>query len=98
MRRRWLGLGRVMGKLIQRSLMKDEKRDASLPGGKRWINPHIKYGNFIDHGYFILTVGEDKVQADFYHIKNRYKKDSPEKKTKSLFSGDGENRLQVIKD
>ncbi|MCB0854239.1 MAG: alkaline phosphatase D family protein, partial [Bacteroidetes bacterium] len=95
---RWLGLGRVMGKLIQRSLMKDEKRDASLPGGKRWINPHIKYGNFIDHGYFILTVGEDKVQADFYHIKNRYKKDSPEKKTKSLFSGDGENHLQVIKD
>ncbi|HMQ50290.1 MAG TPA: alkaline phosphatase D family protein [Saprospiraceae bacterium] len=30
-------------------------------------NPHLKYNNLIDHGYFILDVQDAQVQADWYY-------------------------------
>ena len=30
-------------------------------------NPHMKYVNLVDHGYYILDVLEDRVQADYYY-------------------------------
>ena len=30
-------------------------------------NPHMKYVNLIDHGYYVLDVLEDRVQADYFY-------------------------------
>lgn len=30
-------------------------------------NPHLKYNNLIDHGYFILDIQDAQVQADWYY-------------------------------
>ena len=31
-------------------------------------NPHLKYADFIQHGYFILDVKPDSVQANWYYV------------------------------
>ena len=33
-------------------------------------NPHIKYANLDDHGYYILSVNKERTQADYYTIGN----------------------------
>ena len=33
-------------------------------------NPHMKFADLNRHGYIVLTVATDQVQADFYFIKN----------------------------
>ena len=58
-------------KFIQNQLLRESKKDRSFPGGKRWLNPHIKYGNFMDHGYLVLTINSEEAQADYYHLKTK---------------------------
>ena len=31
-------------------------------------NPHMKYVNLVDHGYFLVDVRPDSVQADWFHV------------------------------
>ena len=33
-------------------------------------NPHIKYLNLADHGYFVLDINEERVQSDFWFLTN----------------------------
>lgn len=33
-------------------------------------NPHIKYVNLADHGYFILDINPERVQADYWYVTN----------------------------
>ena len=33
-------------------------------------NPHMKFADLNRHGYIVLTVAADQVQADFYYLKN----------------------------
>ena len=87
-------MGKAFAKIITQKLLKDY---GSVSGNKQWMNPHIRYGDLVNHGYLILTLNKNRVQADYYHLKNRYKKNSPEKKVMTLFSGDRENRLQKVK-
>ncbi len=57
-------------------------------------NPHMKYVNLIDHGYFILDLQSDKAQADWYLVNTVLEPSTQESRSKSLFSDAGENHLQ----
>jgi alkaline phosphatase D len=39
-------------------------------------NPHMKYADLDRHGYIVLTVQEEQVQADYYYIRNILKRDT----------------------
>lgn len=58
------------------------------------INPHMKYTDLNDHGYFILDLQNDKVQADWYHMETILEPSDAETYKEGWFSNDGENRLQ----
>ena len=32
------------------------------------FNPHIKYANTADHGYFVLDINQQRVQGDYYYL------------------------------
>ncbi|MEM6298370.1 MAG: alkaline phosphatase D family protein [Bacteroidota bacterium] len=56
-------------------------------------NPHMKYVDLDDHGYFVMDIQNDKIQADWYHIEDILTPDSDEELKASWFSNDGENHL-----
>ncbi|QKX07003.1 T9SS type A sorting domain-containing protein [Aquimarina sp. TRL1] len=58
------------------------------------INKHIKDVDMDNHGYFILDVKEDKVQADWYDIEELKKPVSKEKRSRSWYVIDGVCKLQ----
>ncbi len=59
-------------------------------------NPHIKYADLIQHGYYLLDVKSDTVQADYY-ISPIDQVVGPEFQVfmGGFYSLDGENRLQT---
>ena len=57
-------------------------------------NPHLKYVDLIRHGYFILDLKNDKVQADWYFVNDILTPNTQEAFAKGFFSNDSENRLQ----
>ncbi|NJK84004.1 MAG: T9SS type A sorting domain-containing protein [Saprospiraceae bacterium] len=57
-------------------------------------NPHLKYVDLIRHGYFILDLKNDKVQADWYFVNDILTPNTQESFAKGFFSNDSENRLQ----
>jgi len=50
------------------NLAKQGLLNSNFPGTEEKANPHVRYANLIDHGYFLLHVNADRVQADFYYI------------------------------
>ena len=58
------------------------------------INPHMKYTDLNDHGYFILDLQNDKVQADWYHVETILEPSEEETFKAGWFSSDRENHLQ----
>lgn len=41
---------------------------STLEAVVRALNPHIRYNNLTEHGYYVLSVDDTKVQADFYNV------------------------------
>ncbi|MGF1533892.1 MAG: alkaline phosphatase D family protein [Bernardetiaceae bacterium] len=57
-------------------------------------NPHMKYVDLNEHGYFILDLQEDKVQADWYHAETILTPSDKEIYKEGWFSETGKNHLR----
>ncbi|MEM7101911.1 MAG: alkaline phosphatase D family protein [Bacteroidota bacterium] len=58
------------------------------------VDPHAKYVEFDEHGYFILDVTPSKAQADYYFVPTIVSPTQIINYECSLFSNSGENYLQ----
>lgn len=56
-------------------------------------NPHIKWIDVDDHGYFVLDVSRDAVQADWYFLENLLEPDTTEALAASWRVDDGAGHL-----
>jgi alkaline phosphatase D len=56
-------------------------------------NPHLKYTDLDRHGYFILDVKPDSVQANFYFVGAILSPNSTQMFDKGAYTLDGENHL-----
>ena len=59
------------------------------------LNPHLKKINVFDHGYFILDVTKEKVQADWYYMEDITKPNLTQNYSDGLFTDTGDNHLQA---
>lgn len=64
-----------------------------LPTGDN-PNPHMKYADLIRHGYMVLDVRPDRVQADWFYSKNILEPTKEEVFGEGWFTKAGESRLQ----
>lgn len=88
---RYLGLSVTGVKWLEGRFEKDYRRK---DGSKQAINPHLKWNNLRDHGYFILTLTPGRAKADYYFLKNVRKADTSEKLKRSFYTLEGENHLR----
>ncbi|MEZ4825125.1 MAG: alkaline phosphatase D family protein [Bacteroidia bacterium] len=90
---RYTGLARPGVRWLEGKLGKDYRRNSKYPGKKQPVNPHLKFANLRDHGYFVLSLTPEKAHADYYLLDDVRKKDSPEALRVSFFTRSGENHL-----
>ncbi|MEZ4776414.1 MAG: alkaline phosphatase D family protein [Bacteroidia bacterium] len=90
---RYTGTARAGVRWLEGNLGKDYRRNRKYPGGRQPINPHLKYINLRDHGYFVLTLTKEEARADYYLLDKVTKKDSPESFRAGFFTRSGENHL-----
>ena len=57
-------------------------------------NPHMKFADLNRHGYIVLTVAADQVQADYYYLKNILKPTTSESWGGGWVTAAGTNHLQ----
>ncbi|NNE15196.1 MAG: alkaline phosphatase D family protein, partial [Saprospiraceae bacterium] len=57
------------------------------------VNPHLKYVNMRDHGYLILTLDSDKVEADFKIVTTLKERDTSVKSDKKFVVKKGSTKL-----
>ncbi|MEO1438252.1 MAG: alkaline phosphatase D family protein, partial [Bacteroidota bacterium] len=57
-------------------------------------NPHSEFIDFTEHGYFVLDVNPNRVQADYYFVPTVRNPDQTESFTCGVFSLSGDNFLQ----
>lgn len=68
-----------------------------LPGGENIIlpfNPHIKWANLNNRGYYILDVNQQRVQADWYFVGSVTDESTSDNYESSWYSNDGSRHLQ----
>lgn len=87
-------LGRLGARYLEGKFSKDKVRDKTVSGKRRTINPHLKWANLRWHGYVLLEIDEQKVTANYYHIKHPRKPKAMFKLGKSFEVFDGENALR----
>ncbi|MEM1135259.1 MAG: alkaline phosphatase D family protein, partial [Bacteroidota bacterium] len=56
-------------------------------------NPHMKYTDFTDHGYFVLDLSSDSAQADWFFVNILAQADDTENPGESWYTLDAENHL-----
>lgn len=64
----------------------------------RSANPHLKFVNARDHGYFILTLNKDSARADWYYMDDIQDEHSEEKLAKSISVKYGSRKLETIEE
>ncbi|WP_224995309.1 alkaline phosphatase D family protein [Cesiribacter sp. SM1] len=57
-------------------------------------NPHMKYVDLDQHGYFIMDLKEDRAQADWFFMHTILEKNTSESFGRGLYTADGTQRLQ----
>jgi alkaline phosphatase D len=57
-------------------------------------NPHLKFVDLDEHGYFILELSKQKAQASWYFISNKYDPHPEEKLIEAWYTQDKGNRLE----
>ncbi|QHT65756.1 alkaline phosphatase D family protein [Rhodocytophaga rosea] len=57
-------------------------------------NPQVKFIDLDQHGYFILTVSKEQIQADWYFVEDIFNSHSEEKFAEGWLSKSGKNFLQ----
>lgn len=63
------------------------------PVGPLNFNPHMKYVDLDQHGYFVLSVKADSVQADYYYLADILVPETTESWGAGLISAAGSNHL-----
>ncbi|MDX2247139.1 MAG: alkaline phosphatase D family protein [Bacteroidia bacterium] len=91
---RYTGLATPGVRWLEGKLGKDYRRNREFPEKKQPVNPHLKFINLRDHGYFVLTLTEAEARADYYFLDNVRKKDSEETFHAGFFTRSGENHLE----
>ena len=66
-----------------------------LPAFALTLNPHGRFVNFVDHGYFIMDVSTDQLQADWYWVETVKAPTEVETQLQSWYTEDGDNHLQM---
>lgn len=56
-------------------------------------NPHMKYLNLVDHGYFLLSLSDTSAQADYYYVNSITTPESDEELKASFVTIDEFNHL-----
>jgi alkaline phosphatase D len=56
-------------------------------------NPHMKYADLSNHGYFVLDVRADSTQADYFFIPNVYTNTTIETWARGVVTRNGSNRI-----
>ena len=64
------GAGSVAVEFVTTSITSTNSVVAIPIGIINGANPHIKYVNLADHGYFVLDINPDRVQSDFWYVTN----------------------------
>lgn len=59
-------------------------------------NPHIKFVDVQNHGYFLLKLNKQQATADFYIVDTILQKNAKEKLTETWHTKAGSNRLQNV--
>lgn len=80
-------VGKMAAQLMQYQI------NQPLPGGDN-PNPHMKYADLIRHGYLVLDIRPDRVQADWFYSKNILQSTTEEVHGESWFTRAGVSRLQ----
>lgn len=58
-------------------------------------NPHLKYVDLDQHGYFILDLQPEKAQADWYFMQTIFEKNSQTNFAQGVYTEQGANHLQL---
>ncbi|MFM9948659.1 MAG: alkaline phosphatase D family protein [Saprospiraceae bacterium] len=66
-----------------------------VPGIGAVYNPHLKYVDLDRHGYFILDIKNEAVQADFYYVPTVSQDTTSEAFGQASFTADQQNHLQL---
>lgn len=66
---------------------------AAFEAVTRADNPHVKYVDFDEHGYFVLDLTPERAQADWYYVDTVLRASSVERLGASWQARDGENHL-----
>lgn len=57
------------------------------------VNPHLKYVNMRDHGYLLLSISNEQVQADYKVVTTLKEKDASTSTDKSFIVNSGKTKL-----
>tara|TARA_B100001057_G_scaffold85312_1_gene81128 strand:- start:10056 stop:11534 length:1479 start_codon:yes stop_codon:yes gene_type:complete len=60
------------------------------------INPHLKYTNTRDHGYLIIDLNRDRINATWKYVKTLIRRDKSIKETIQIESNSKSNKLRKI--
>jgi len=60
------------------------------------INPHLKYTNTRDHGYLIIDLNKDRINATWKYVKTLIRRDKSIKETIQIESNSKSNKLNKI--
>lgn len=79
---------------MTKAKMLEYQMNKPLPGNFGYPNPHMKYVDLTQHGYFILDLTPEKAQADWFYADDILNKTDKEHLNGSFFTKEGENHLQ----
>lgn len=82
-------IGVMQAKMMEYQMNKPLTNDLGFP------NPHMKYVDLTQHGYFILDLTPEKAQADWFYADDILEKNKSEHFQGGVYTLLGENRLQV---
>ncbi len=68
---------------------------SAVPAFALSINPHGKFLNVVDHGYFILDLDNERAQGDWYWLDSKLTPNSGEYQEHTWYTLDGENFLRI---
>lgn len=67
-----------------------------LTGGLLASQPHLKYGNGVDHGYMVVSVMEDKVVTEYVVVERIDRRGVGERVDAVVETGAGTGRITKV--
>lgn len=89
-------LSRSAAKYIQGRFQKNYKRNKAFPNKKQPINPHLKYMNLVDHGYYQLNINQASIEVHYFLNRHNRKPNKNLKRKKSFQVNAGTHYIEEI--